>query len=73
MEIKNKTYLEVEKDGKLMQVVIDPDMPLGLIFDCLMEVKGFAVDRMTKAHAEEQAAADENMGAPEPKEEKPEE
>ena len=69
MEIKNKTYLEIEKDGKLVQLVIDADMPLGLIFDALMEFKGFCVDKMVAAHAEEASAAEEQM-APEPIEEK---
>lgn len=65
MEIKSKTYLEVEKDGKLVQLVIDADMPVGLIFDCLMEFKGFCVEKMVKSHQEEQAEANEKIGAPE--------
>ena len=65
MKIVNKTYLEVEKDGKLVQLVVDADMPLGLIFDALMELKSYAVGRMTAAHAEEAAEAERQMGAPE--------
>lgn len=61
MEVKQKHSLEIEKDGKLLQVVVDNDMPLGVIFDCLMEVKGWVVDRMVKAHQEEVEAASEKM------------
>ena len=62
MELKQKTYLEVEKGGKLVQVVVDQDMPLGLLFDALMEFKGFAVEKMAIAHKQEEAEADKKMG-----------
>jgi hypothetical protein len=65
MEIKSKTYLEVEKDGKLVQLVVNADLSLGLIFDALMELKGYVVERMTAAHAEEAEEAARQMGAPE--------
>ena len=61
MKIVQKTYLEVEKDGKIVQLVVDSDMPLGLIFDALMELKGYAVERMAQAHQSEQAEADIKM------------
>lgn len=62
MNILQKHSLEVEKDGKLIQLVVDNDMPLGLLFDALMELKGYVVDRMTAAHKEEAEAAAEAMG-----------
>lgn len=62
MKFVQKTYLEVEKDGKLVQLVVDADMPLGLIFDALMELKGYAVERMARAHEVERAEAEEKMG-----------
>lgn len=62
MDIVQKTYLQIEKDGKLIQLVVDGDMPLGAIFDALMEFKSYAVQRMTSAHAEEQEEADRQMG-----------
>jgi len=65
LEIKQKTILEVKKDGKTIQLIVDADLSLGLIFDSLMEMKGWTADRMIKAHLEEQAEADEKMGAPE--------
>jgi len=65
MEIKQKSYIEVEKDGKLVQIVVDADTPLGLIFDALMEAKSWVVQRMTAAHAEEAAEAERQMGTPE--------
>jgi len=67
MQIKQKTYIEVEKDGKILQVVLDADMPMGSIFDALMEIKGYVVDRMEKAHKEELEMAEEKMATVEPK------
>ncbi len=72
MEIKQKTYMNVEKDNKLLQVVIDPDMPLGLIFDALMELKGYVIERMAQSHKEEEAEADKQMGEEKKAEEKKE-
>lgn len=65
MEIKQKSYIEVEKDGKLVQIVVDADTPLGLIFDALMEAKSWVVQKMLNAHSEEEAEAERQMGAPE--------
>jgi hypothetical protein len=62
MEIKQKTYLVVEKGGKKAELVVDQDMPLGLLFDCLMEMKGFAVERMAKSHKDEEQEAEQKMG-----------
>ena len=61
MDIQNKTYLSVEKGGKVVQVVLDQDMPLGLLFDALMELKGFAVDRMVESQKAEQAEAEKKL------------
>lgn len=69
MEIKQKTYIETEKDGKLVQLVVTSDMPLGALFDALMELKGYVVERMVKAQKEEEEEAKKQMA----KEEKPEE
>lgn len=62
MEIQQKTYLVVEKGGKKAELVVDQDMPLGLLFDCLMEMKGFAVERMAQSQREEEKEAAEKMG-----------
>jgi len=70
MEIKQKTYLEVKKDDKLVQLVVDQSMPLGVLFDCLMELKGYVCDRMAKSHKDEQEEAEKKMS---PEEEEPEE
>jgi len=69
MKISQKSFLEVEKDGKIVQLVVDSDLSLGLIFDSLMELKGYVCDRMLSAHKEEQQEAERQMGAPEPVEE----
>lgn len=62
MNIKQKTYLEVEKDGKIVQLVVDADLTMGLIFDALMELKGYCCDRMLQAHQQEMQEAEEKMG-----------
>ena len=62
MDIKQKTHLSVEKGDRTVEVILDQDLPLGLFFDALMELKGFAVERMAQAHKEEEAEADEKMG-----------
>lgn len=62
MKIVQKTLLEVEKNGKVVQVVCDQDQPLGTLFDALMEFKGFAVERMAKSHQDEQQEAEQKMG-----------
>jgi len=62
MEITQKTYLSVEKGSKTVDVVVDQDMPLGLLFDALMELKSYVVGRMLEAQKAEEAEAEEQMG-----------
>ena len=62
MEIKQKTYIDVEKDGKLVSLVVDSDLSLGLIFDSVMEIKAWIVQKMSTAHAEEMEEAERMMG-----------
>ena len=70
MDINQKTYLNVEKGSKLVTVVVDQDMPLGLLFDALMELKGYVVERMVSAQKQEESEAEEQIGAKdEPKDE----
>lgn len=69
MEIQSKTYLVVEKGDQKFQLVLNSDAPLGLVFDALMEMKGFVVDKMVASQKEEEKEAEEKMGvneAPEP-------
>ena len=61
MDIQNKTYLSVEKGSKKVIIELDQDMPLGLLFDALMELKGFAVDRMVESQKAEQAEAEKKL------------
>lgn len=61
MEIKNKVTFEYEKDGKVVKLLCDNDSPLGLIFDALMEFKGYCVERMAKSHEDETKEAEEKM------------
>lgn len=61
MELKQKTLLSVEKDGKVVELYVPTDMPLGLLFDCLMEFKGYCADRMAKAHQQEMEEAESKM------------
>ena len=65
MKIANKSHIEVEKDGKLVSLIVDADLSLGLIFDAVMEIKGMLIEKMSVSHKSEQAEADEHMGAPE--------
>ena len=62
MNIVQKNYINVEKEGKQIQLVVDADTPLGAIFDAFMELKGFCCDKMIAAHAEETAEAERQMG-----------
>ena len=61
MKIDNMTYLTIEKDDKKASLVVPVDMPLGLIFDALMEMKGYIVERMVKAQKEESDYAENHM------------
>ena len=70
MEFNQKTHLEVEKGGKKVELFVDNDMPLGLLFDALMELKGYCVDRMQKAHQQEEEHAEEMKSDDEPEEPK---
>jgi len=65
MEIQSKTYLVVEKGDHKFQLVLNSDAPLGLVFDALMEMKGFVVDKMVASQAEEEKEAEEKMGVEE--------
>jgi len=65
MNIEQKTYLKVEKGNKEVLVVLDQDMPLGLLFDALMELKGYVVERMVSAQKAEESEAEEQMGVKE--------
>lgn len=73
MEIKQKTYLEVVQGEYVVQLVVDPKMPLGSIFDALMELKGYVCDRMIKAHQDEAAEAERMMAPTEVEQETPSE
>ena len=56
--LKMKSMLEVEIAGNTYQLYCNTDSPLGNLHDALMQMKGWAVDRMVKAQKEEQEAAD---------------
>jgi hypothetical protein len=62
MNIVQKTSLQVEKDGKIIELMVPADMPLGLLFDALMELKGYVVTRMTVSHESEAEEAAKMMG-----------
>lgn len=62
MDIEQMTNITVMKDGKPVILVVKPDMPLGLLFDALMEMKGYVVERMMNAHKEEEQEAEKQIG-----------
>lgn len=61
MKIQPHTYLEVEKNGKLIVLDVASDTPLGSIFDAIMEFKGYIVERMVSSHKEEEGEAEKQM------------
>lgn len=61
MNIVQHTKLKVEKDNKEIVLDVAPDMPLGLIFDALMELKGYIVERMVAVQKEEEQAAEKQI------------
>jgi len=61
MKLYQKTYIEVEKGDKSFCLQCDNDASLGLIFDALMEMKGYCVERMMNAHKEEEAESEKKM------------
>lgn len=61
MELKQKTILEVEIEGRAYQLECPIDAPLGQLHDALMQMKGYCVERMVQAQKEEQEVAAEKM------------
>jgi len=55
--IYKKTIDEYE-----ISIICPTDLPLGIFHDFLLEVRGWAVDRMVKAQKEDQEIAQEMMG-----------
>jgi hypothetical protein len=61
MQYQTKAVFVIEKDNKKVQIIVDTDMPLGLLFDAVMEFKGYVVDRMVNAHKDEETQAEKQM------------
>ena len=59
--IKQKTLFEVVIGERMYQLYCSSNSPLGEVHDALMQMKGYVVDRMVKAHEEEQQKAQEQM------------
>lgn len=51
---EKKMIAQVEKGNQKIQVHCDPQCPLGVLHDALMEIKGFVVESMVKAQKEEE-------------------
>lgn len=62
MELRPKTHIVVEQGGKTFEFVCDNDAPLGLLFDVLMQIKAYAIDRMVTNQKQEEQEAEEKMG-----------
>jgi len=69
MKLNAKTHIVVEKGNKVFELVTDNDASLGLLFDALMEMKGYVVERMASHQKQEEAEAEEKMGAQKQEEE----
>ena len=59
--IKQKTLFEVVIGERMYQLYCSSNSPLGEVHDALMQMKGYVVDRMVKAHEEEKKKAQEQM------------
>ena len=51
--IKQATMFEFVKENKKVNIIFDSDTPAGVLHDCLMEAKGYVVERMIQAQKEE--------------------
>jgi hypothetical protein len=57
--IKQKTVLEVVVGERKYELLCGADSPLGDLHDALMQMKGYCIERMVKAHEEEKKIAEE--------------
>jgi hypothetical protein len=55
--MKQESQVSFSNENKTINLFCDNKTPLGLLHDFLMSIKGEIVDRMVKAHQEEQKAA----------------
>jgi hypothetical protein len=44
---------EFVKENKKVNIIFDSDTPAGVLHDCLMEAKGYVVERIVQAQKEE--------------------
>lgn len=47
--IKNATVLEIKKNERSYQLVLDPSSPLGELYDVLHEMKAYVFQRIQEA------------------------
>ena len=57
--IKNQTVLEVKKGERIYQLSLSSESPLGELFDVLMEMRGFVIERLQEASKAEIVKMDE--------------
>jgi len=65
MKILQKSFLEVEKDGKNIQLIVEQDVPLGALIDALIEMKAYCLQRLNEVHQEEQKELNQESEATE--------
>jgi hypothetical protein len=58
IDVNQISRLRVTIDAKIVDCYCDNDIALGKLHDALMIHKGWVVDRMTKAHKEEEQATE---------------
>lgn len=56
--LSQRSVLKVEIQEKVYELYCDSDSPLGSLHDALMQMKGWAVERMVSAQKEELAASE---------------
>jgi len=66
--MEQKSVQMFESKCSKARIFVESDMPIGVFHDFLMYMKGLMVDRMVKAHAEEQKITEEQKLADEEKE-----
>jgi hypothetical protein len=47
--IKNRTIIEKKMGERVYELVLDPQSPLGEVFDVLCHMKSFVLEKMNKA------------------------
>lgn len=59
MEVKGQTILEQKIGERVFQLLLEPQSPLGEVFDALCHMKSFIIQKMQEANKHEDKPASE--------------